>query len=138
MVKVIIASHHRLAKGMKDTLDYLVPGLENIKVITAYLDNTPIDESIDHILEGISKEESILIFTDLLGGSVNQAFGRRLKEKMYLIAGMNLPLIMTILLQIQTQPLTTELIRAAILESQNQIVFVNDRLNQSLCEEEDE
>ena len=51
MVKVIIASHHKLADGMGDTLKYLVPSLTDIETLSAYLDNEPIDSAVEAVAE---------------------------------------------------------------------------------------
>ena len=137
MVKVIIASHHKLADGMGDTLKYLVPSLTDIETISAYLDNEPIDSAVEAALGRC--QEDVVVFTDLLGGSVNQEFVRQLKPNVHVIAGMNLPIIMTLLLQLENQPLSEELITQSIEEAKNQIIYVNQFLKESVDDlDEDE
>lgn len=139
MVKVIIASHHKLADGMGDTLKYLVPSLTDIETISAYLDNEPIDSAVEAALGHCQDTEDVVIFTDLLGGSVNQEFVRQLKPNVHVIAGMNLPIIMTLLLQLENQPLSEELITQSIEEAKNQIIYVNQFLKESVDDlDEDE
>lgn len=43
---IIIASHSNLAQGMKDTLEFFAGDKLKITVLTAYVDNVPIDETI--------------------------------------------------------------------------------------------
>lgn len=139
MVKVIIASHHKLADGMGDTLKYLVPSLTDIETISAYLDNEPIDSVVEAALGHCQDTEDVVVFTDLLGGSVNQEFVRQLKPNVHVIAGMNLPIIMTLLLQLENQPLSEELITQSIEEAKNQIIYVNQFLKESVDDlDEDE
>lgn len=139
MVKVIIASHHKLADGMGDTLKYLVPSLTDIETISAYLDNEPIDSAVEAALGHCQDTEDVVVFTDLLGGSVNQEFARQLKPNVHVIAGMNLPIIMTLLLQLENQPLSEELITQSIEEAKNQIIYVNQFLKESVDDlDEDE
>lgn len=139
MVKVIIASHHKLADGMGDTLKYLVPSLTDIETISAYLDNEPIDSAVEAALGRCQDTEDAVVFTDLLGGSVNQEFVRQLKPNVHVIAGMNLPIIMTLLLQLENQPLSEELITQSIEEAKNQIIYVNQFLKESVDDlDEDE
>ncbi|SRR5699024_5506147 len=139
MVKVIIASHHKLADGMGDTLKYLVPSLTDIETISAYLDNEPIDSAVEAALGHCQDTEDVVVFTDLLGGSVNQEFVRQLKPNVHVIAGMNLPIIMTLLLQLENQPLSEELITQSIEEAKNQIIYVNQFLKESVDDlDEDE
>lgn len=139
MVKVIIASHHKLADGMGNTLKYLVPSLTDIETISAYLDNEPIDSAVEAALGHCQDTEDVVVFTDLLGGSVNQEFVRQLKPNVHVIAGMNLPIIMTLLLQLENQPLSEELITQSIEEAKNQIIYVNQFLKESVDDlDEDE
>lgn len=139
MVKVIIASHHKLADGMGDTLKYLVPSLTDIETISAYLDNELIDSAVEAALGHCQDTEDVVVFTDLLGGSVNQEFVRQLKPNVHVIAGMNLPIIMTLLLQLENQPLSEELITQSIEEAKNQIIYVNQFLKESVDDlDEDE
>lgn len=138
MTKVIIASHHHLATGMKDTIEYLIPSIGKIDVIAAYINNEPIEDEISKLLESYSVDEKVLIFTDLLGGSVNQTFIRYMSTRnLFLVTGMNLPIIMTLLLSIESEDLSEELIRKSIDEAKNQLLFVNDIYNQ-VTDEDDE
>ncbi|CAM1669955.1 MULTISPECIES: PTS sugar transporter subunit IIA [Streptococcus] len=138
MTKVIIASHHHLATGMKDTIEYLIPSIGKIDVIAAYINNEPIEDEISKLLESYPVDEKVLIFTDLLGGSVNQTFIRYMsKRNLFLVTGMNLPIIMTLLLSIESEDLSEDLIRKSIDEAKNQLLFVNDIYNQ-VTDEDDE
>ena len=138
MTKVIIASHHHLATGMKDTIEYLIPSIGKIDVIAAYINNEPIEDEISKLLESYPVDEKVLIFTDLLGGSVNQTFIRYMsKRNLFLVTGMNLPIIMTLLLSIESEDLSEEFIRKSIDEAKNQLLVVNDIYNQ-VTDEDDE
>lgn len=138
MTKVIIASHHHLATGMKDTIEYLIPSIGKIDVIAAYINNESIEDEISKLLESYPVDEKVLIFTDLLGGSVNQTFIRYMsKRNLFLVTGMNLPIIMTLLLSIESEDLSEDLIRKSIDEAKNQLLFVNDIYNQ-VTDEDDE
>lgn len=138
MTKIIIASHHHLATGMKDTIEYLIPSIGKIDVIAAYINNEPIEDEISKLLESYPVDEKVLIFTDLLGGSVNQTFIRYMsKRNLFLVTGMNLPIIMTLLLSIESEDLSEDLIRKSIDEAKNQLLFVNDIYNQ-VTDEDDE
>ena len=138
MTKVIIASHHHLATGMKDTIEHLIPSIGKIDVIAAYINNEPIEDEISKLLESYPVDEKVLIFTDLLGGSVNQTFIRYMsKRNLFLVTGMNLPIIMTLLLSIESEDLSEDLIRKSIDEAKYHLLFVNDIYNQ-VTDEDDE
>ena len=62
MRKVIFASHHTLAAGMKDTVEYIIPNAPEITAISAYLDNVPVEEAIKKalVLDLMTKYWSLL------------------------------------------------------------------------------
>ena len=56
---------------------------------------------------------------------------------LYIVTGMNLPVIMTLLLSIENEELSDELIRESIEDAKNQLVYVNDHYNQVLDEDDE-
>lgn len=139
MTKIIIASHHKLAEGFKDTLEYIAPNTVEIIDINAYMENVPLQNEIEEVLKQFSKTEQIFVFTDLLGGSVNQEFAKKISEyNIELISGVNLPIILTIALNIGGGEVSPETIRQAIEEAKSQIVYVNDSINTQELDEDDE
>ncbi|RGC47171.1 PTS sugar transporter subunit IIA [Absiella sp. AM29-15] len=122
MRKIIIASHHRLAEGMADTLNFL-SAYPNVSVLNAYVDEQNIDDQIQKIMEDIHDEE-VFIFTDMLGGSVTQKFVPYMDKKTHLICGMNLPLVLTIALgheEVYNEKEINELIQ----EAREALLYVN-------------
>lgn len=140
MRKIILASHHKMAEGIKDTLAYIMPNNGEIIAINAYLDNTPVESEIESVLATVTDQDEVLVFTDLLGGSVNQAFSKYLTQSnIQLITGMNLPVIMTILLSAGSEKVTPQLIEQAITEGREQLIYVNQYVKEQVqLDEEDE
>lgn len=139
MSKIIIASHHKLAEGLKNTLEYILPNSIEIIPITAYVDDKSIEDLVSRVFDKIGEEEQIIAFTDIMGGSVNQEFAKRIgKENYYLITGVNLPLLLNITLLLQNGKIDEVDIRNAIEESKNQMIFVNDAMASSNLDDEDE
>lgn len=136
-MKMILASHGKLAEGMKDTLEMIVGKNENIYAFAAYSDGseTKFLEDIQALING-NQDEQIVIATDVLGGSVNNEMIQLLNRypQVYLISGMNLPVIIT--LATAVCPLTTEMIEEAISMGKEGVVFVNQLMKEN-NEEED-
>ncbi|GAA3585245.1 PTS N-acetylglucosamine transporter subunit IIBC [Gibbsiella greigii] len=128
MRKIIIATHHRLAEGMKDTVKYVLPDTADIIAISAYLTNKPIDEEILSVFADVNfQEDEVIVFTDMLGGSVNQAFARYLNnDNLHIITGVNLPVIMSILFDLNEGFINRDAIREAVNEAREQLIYVND------------
>lgn len=140
MTKIILASHHTMASGLKDTLNYIFPSDLEIADISAYLNNTPIEEELAAVIDPVDPADEILIFTDMLGGSVCQACAPYILKRpnTHLFAGMNLPLVLTLALQAQSGALDEAGIETAIAEARSQIVYVNASFSASDDDEEDE
>ena len=101
MRHVIIASHHRFAEGLADTLEF-IGGVENMRAVCAYVDETPLD---------------------ILPGSVNQAFAPYISDRVFLVAGVNVALCLE--LALSAEPLSTEIISAALEQARAAMVLVN-------------
>ncbi|GEN49252.1 PTS sugar transporter subunit IIA [Ligilactobacillus pobuzihii] len=140
MRKIIFASHHKLASGLKNTLDYIAPNTAEITTIDAYMTNLPVEEEISKALEKISlSDDEVIVFTDMMGGSVNQNFIKYLDNPhFHLIAGMNLPLVLSVLLALPDGFLEPDQLRAEIQEAKQQIVYVNDKVKELATDEDDE
>lgn len=129
MIKIVLASHGRMAMGVYDTLQMFCADLKHVTYICGYVDDTPIESQIEQYFAKIPKEDEVLVFTDLLGGSVNSKFLEYQygvpERKIHLIAGMNLGLILK-LLSLPESGRLAALIREAVGEAKESIVYMNE------------
>ena len=123
MRRIILASHHTLAEGMKDTLQFL-SGMENVYAISAYMDEKKIEDQIKEVFNNFNEEDEVFVLTDMFGGSVNQKFFGMMSERIHVICGMNLPLALTLALQPEEQ-LTKEQVAAFAEEARQQVIYMN-------------
>jgi Phosphotransferase system, mannose/fructose-specific component IIA len=137
MRHIIIASHNKLAAGMKETLEFIAGPQKNVTALCAYVDNTPIETEIAEIIKTIPADDELIIFTDMLAGSVNQKFfPYQERAHTHIISGMNLPVVLAVVLSPGTDYLTGKHIRELISEARNQLVYVND-IKVSMSEEDE-
>ena len=137
-MKIILASHGRLALGMQDTLNMIVGRHPNLYAYAAYLDGNETNylEEICGIIDSDSREQ-VVIVTDILGGSVNTNIIQLLERyhNLRVIAGMNLPLVMELVMGPE-QP-DEVAFDAAINHARESIVDVNSLLLNQTTGEED-
>lgn len=133
MRTIILATHHRLAQGMADTLQFLT-AYANVAVLTAYIDDQDIEIQIKELMAQ-AKGEEIFIFTDMLGGSVTQKFVPYMNAHTHLICGMNLPIVLSIALG-HEEPYETMELHTLIQEAREALLYVNTHQIQSLDEDE--
>lgn len=140
MKKIILASHHRMAGGLQDTLEYILPEHIELTAINAYLENTPVEEELAQALGDPQPKDEIVICTDMMGGSVCQACVPWIVKypQIHLVAGMNLPLVLSLAMQMNAGSISTASLQQAVEEARGQLVYVNEVLQASAAEEEDE
>lgn len=122
MRHVIIASHHRFAEGLADTLEF-IGGVENMRVVCAYVDETPLEEQVAGAFAPVAPGDEVLVLTDILQGSVNQAFAPYMGDRVFLVAGVNVALCLE--LALSAEPLSAAAIDAAIDQARSAMVLVN-------------
>ena len=127
MRKFLIATHGSFAAGIKSSLEMIIGSTENVYIIQAYTEsNKTITDELDEIMQKVSENDELIIFTDLAGGSItNQVLQTALKKNVYIIAGVNLPLLLDVVLSDPEVPVS-EVIEAGISNARDQIVFVNE------------
>ncbi len=125
--KILLASHNHMASGLKSSIEFLAGEQDNLMALDAYVDGQAIDQKIKELFAGFPKETEVLIFTDLLSGSVNQKlFPYRLREHTHLITGMNLPIVLSTVLKLSESYLSNEEMRSLVEEARTSLVYVNE------------
>lgn len=101
MKRILLASHGRLAFGLKDSLEFFLGKSDLIVAVGAYIDST--DNYIQEIQQFIdsAEDDDAVIFTDIYGGSVNQQVTRMVlaaNKKIPIITSMNMPIVLSVAL----------------------------------------
>lgn len=116
-----------MAEGLKDTLAFVSGGAQETIALSAYVDNQPIEEAVETLMNGFADEDEVVILTDLTSGSVNQQFFKyRNRPHTHIISGMNLPLAFQIAMEDQDEYISVERMREIVEESKNEMKYVND------------
>ena len=132
-MKILVIGHGRFAEGIKSVANIIVGDLSEVTFMNTYVDDIDFHVELDNYF---SKNNNVLVLTDLFGGSVNQAIIQYItKVNIDVITGINIPLILEILL---SNTIGNDLdFRQIIFSAKEQIVFVNDML-ENLNNEEGE
>ena len=97
----VIASHGGFSKGIYESIKIIIGEQAGVDIITAFIDGkNDIEVLVNGTLEKIPSSDEIIVCTDVFGGSVKTKFMKQLKTRknLYLITGMNLPLLMQLFL----------------------------------------
>ena len=71
MRKYVIATHGKMAEGIRSTLEIIVGPQENLICINGYTEECPEPVSEMKRIVEESPEEEVVFMTDMLGGSIN-------------------------------------------------------------------
>lgn len=132
-MKVMIATHGYLADGVKSNLSLFVDTSE-VEVINAYVNDDDYSDKIKKFIDEAKQDEIRIIFTDIIGGSVNQiASTLNTKENVKIISGFNIALILEIML---TEITSDEQLENIINKAREQMKLV--KLNKNIENESDD
>jgi fructoselysine/glucoselysine PTS system EIIA component len=122
----LIATHGQFARGVKSSLDIIIGQTENLFLIEAYVEeNKGIESEMEAILKNIGERDELIIFTDLLGGSItNQVLRSTQGRNVHVVSGFNLALLIEVLMAGADIP-APEVIESAIANAKEQIAYVN-------------
>ncbi|HTH56049.1 MAG TPA: hypothetical protein VL728_08370 [Cyclobacteriaceae bacterium] len=130
MRKFLITAHGSFASGIKSSLDIIIGESDNVFVIDAYVDgNTSIEDELKKVLENITPNDELIVFSDLMGGSItNQVLRFALRENVHIVSGMNLPLLIDLIMTDADKPIA-DAIENALQAAREQVVYVNKLIN---------
>ncbi len=124
MRKIIIAGHGNFAEGMRSSLELIMGRQEQVLTLCTYLKPENVEEKVDALMKQMSKEDEVVILTDLFGGSVNNYFLRYMQNPhTYLIAGVNLLLLIELVCRKDDD--LEQVIETALQHVQSSIVYCN-------------
>lgn len=116
-MRIFLATHGKMASGIKNTLDILLGDSSKLVVFDAYLDESSVDEVVQEFLLTVDESETVLLLSDIFGGSVNQVLLQNsVRANTYLVAGVNLPFVLDMMLK---DTVDAEIIDNSIEESRN-------------------
>lgn len=127
MRRYIFATHHSMASGLLDTIQFLTSTDAALYDVSAYMGETGDEDlaaTVDELFSRFSPEDTVVVMTDIMSGSVNQKFYPHMGPRTFLVSGVNAPLAMQLVLASEEE-LTAEYVQACVEEARNQIVLIN-------------
>lgn len=138
MRQYIFASHAHFATGIKESTELLSGARDNVHDLSMFVDGrTDVAEEAAKLLATFDPADDVIVCTDLFGGSVSNEFTKivQTRPNTYLVANMNLPLLIQLLFSDQEAP-ADQVIREILAADDTRVKFVNDLLTDADGEEE--
>lgn len=138
MRQYILASHGGFSKGIYESIKIIVGEQVNVHLITAFIDgNNDIEMLVKEMFDSINEDDEIIVCSDVFGGSVNNEFMKYLGKRkyLYLITGMNLPLLMQLFLSVEED--TDKMIKEIVYSEDTKVKYCNEIVKLSNNQEDD-
>ena len=134
--KLLIATHSVFADGIKNAMELVTGEQNSVSTLCAYTnDMTEVETPIKEIIDALCDDEELIVTTDIFGGSVNNEFMKYLsKSNIYLIAGVNLPLLFELIMNLESEN-TVQMIKTAVKHARKQLHYCNPLIQCSIIEE---
>ena len=97
MVKIFLCTHGHMASGMASSIEILTGNKDALTVFDAYIpgESDTVGQHIDAFFEGCKEEDTKLLISDMVGGSVCQETMKYMDRKnTFVISGINLSLLL--------------------------------------------
>ncbi len=98
MIGAVIVAHSSIGKELIAAAEYLVGKIEGITAVSINCETNAFDarKTISESMKQVDQGNGVLLMTDLFGGSpANIAFSFLNNEKVEVITGVNLPMVLT-------------------------------------------
>lgn len=106
MLGIVIATHGTLSDGIKDAAEVIMGNTENIITVNlnAGDDVEQLGKKINNAILEVNQDDGVVVLVDLVSASpynqsvlVTNQLERELKDKVYIIGGVNLPMVLEII-----------------------------------------
>lgn len=136
MRKYVIATHGKMAEGIRSTLEIIVGPQENLICISGYTEECPEPVAEMKRIVEENQENDVVFMTDLLMGSINNnAVSLMSSGKVHVVTGVNLAAVISLVMSDPGQD-TAEAVREAVESSREMMVYCNEIKEEGDLEED--
>ena len=139
MRKLLVATHGRFASGIMETFKLIMGESDEISEISAYVEpGFDMQKEAKKKIHELNEEDELIIVADIMGGSIANTFSSYIQsEKIHIITGLNLPLLIGLAQDLDSDISTDELIENAIQMGKEGIIDLNKMMEENSDIEED-
>jgi len=131
MVKIVVAAHGELAQGFLNSAELIAGKQPNLYVLKRAADDSlaQMQARLEALLKSINDEDGTLILTDMVGGTPCNAAAPMCRAfNTEVIAGVNLPMLLSAIFASKTHNSASELAEKVLLDGQRSIINIKKML----------
>ena len=131
MIKLFFSGHRQIASGMKKSIDILTGDSSKLVVFDAYVNEENVHDALHQFLDQTTSEDIKILISDMVGGSVNQIlYPYAAKSNTFLIAGVNLALLLELVAAADREDITKTEIQDFIEQAKMSIQLIEINENE--------
>ncbi|MDR1696439.1 MAG: PTS sugar transporter subunit IIA [Endomicrobium sp.] len=131
MIKIVIAAHGELAKELVNSAEMIAGKQPNLYAVNRGANDSlsQMQERIDSLLKSINEDDGVLILVDMIGGTPCNASAPMCRAfNTEVVAGVNLPMVLSALFACKTVGSAAELADKVLLDGQKSVINVKKLL----------
>ncbi|MEQ4530237.1 MAG: PTS sugar transporter subunit IIA [Mixta sp.] len=134
----IFASHGSFAAGIRQSVELILGAQPHLHALCAYVEeNEDLTQQVDRLMASFTPQDELIVITDIFAGSVNNEFVRYLhRPDFHLLAGLNLPLVIEMLIAPPDEPVI-QLINEALNNAREGMQYCNQTISSASCADKD-
>lgn len=129
MINILLVTHGDYGKELLNSSEIIIGKIEDAESISFHLGENfeLLSKSVEEAIERLSKDDDLIVFTDMYGGSPFNAVSKAMKNRnFYHITGINFPLFIDIAVNRNSYSME-EIAEKIIKNGKKSIVFVNEK-----------
>ena len=130
MVGVVLATHGRLAEELLRAAEQICGPVENCRALTLSATSALEDarQALAEAIEEVEQGDGVLVLTDMFGGTPSNLALTFLDDRVEVVTGANLPMLMKLTTARAPGVPVVELARVITAHGQKNIVLASDQL----------
>ena len=129
MINILLVTHGDYGKELLNSSEIIIGKIEDAESISFHLGENFefLSKNVEEAIERLSKDDDLIVFTDMYGGSPFNAVSKAMKNRnFYHITGINFPLFIDIAVNRNSYSME-EIAEKIIKNGKKSIVFVNEK-----------
>lgn len=129
MINILLVTHGDYGKELLNSSEIIIGKIEDAETISFQLGESfeILSKNVEDAIERLSKNDDLIVFTDMYGGSPFNAVSKAMKNRnFYHITGINFPLFIDIAVNRNSYSME-EIAEKIIKNGKKSIVFVNEK-----------
>ena len=136
VIGIVMVSHGDMAESMIRSATMLTPDVSQVTAVSLWPEDNP-DEfqtKLEQKVREVDSGDGVVILADMLGGTPCNRAIYCIGDKVRMLAGMSLPMLLSLLFSRDVESDISELVKTALDDAGTNLVYVNELMGKGDAE----